>query len=235
LIRFSLQEYLNKMPWIPLEANPDTMNKYVWKLGVSKDWNFTDIYAMDDEILETIPTPVLAVVLLHPLKNKESKTASGDGIEASGDIILIEQTIENACGTVAILHALMNNYKALDLDKSEYLKGLHAKLKSLSPEERAKVVEGEGELSCAHEETALQGQTAAPDANENTELHFVTFVHNNGRLYELDGRKKAPTNHGTTSDSALLKDTALVIKKVMERDPEAHQFSVIALCKAANT
>jgi len=222
------------MPWIPLEANPEVMNKYIWKLGVSKDWHFTDIYAMDEEILQTIPTPVLAVVLLHPLKNKESKKPDGDGVEATGDVILIEQSIGNACGTVAILHALVNNYKALDLDKSEYLQGLYAKLKSLSPEERGKVLEGENELSCAHEETALQGQTVAPDANEDTELHFVTFVQNDGKLYELDGRKKVPTNHGGTSDAGLLKDAASVIKKVMERDPEAHQFSVIALCKSAS-
>jgi len=222
------------MPWIPLEANPDVMNKYIWKLGVSKDWNFTDIYAMDDEVLQTIPSPVLAVVLLHPSKDKEVKQPSGDGVEAVGDVMLIQQTIGNACGTVAILHALVNNYKALDLDKSEYLKGLYAKLKSLNPEERAKVLEEESELSCAHEETALQGQTAAPDANEDSELHFVTFVHNEGKLFELDGRKKAPTSHGATSDASLLKDTASVIKKVMERDPEAHQFSVIALCKAAS-
>jgi len=224
-----------KMPWIPLEANPDVMNKYIWKLGVSKDWNFTDIYAMDNEVLQTIPTPVLAVVLLHPLKDKESKLPSGDGVEPVGNVMLIEQSIGNACGTVAILHALVNNYKALDLDKSEYLKGLYAKLKSLSPEERAKVVEGETELSCAHEETALQGQTAAPDANEDTELHFVTFIQNDGKLYELDGRKKAPTNHGSTNDAGLLKDAASVIKKVMERNPEAHQFSVIALCKAESS
>jgi len=190
---------------------------------------------MDDEVLQSIPTPVLAVVLLHPLKEKESNKPDGDGVVATGDVMLIEQTIGNACGTVAILHALVNNYKALDLDKSEYLQGLYAKLKSLSPKERAKVLEGEAELSCAHEETALQGQTAAPDANEDTELHFVTFIHNGGKLYELDGRKKAPTNHGSSSDTGLLKDAASVIKKVMERDPEAHQFSVIALCKAANT
>ncbi len=36
---------------------------------------------------------------------------------------------------------------------------------------------------------AQQGQTAAPNAEEEVDLHFVAFVCRDGSLYELDGRK----------------------------------------------
>jgi len=59
-------------------------------------------------------------------------------------------------------------------------------------------------VGAAHESSALEGQTAAPDISAKTNLHFVAFVHANGGLYELDGRKDTPTKHGNTTPDSLL-------------------------------
>ena len=37
----------------------------------------------------------------------------------------------------------------------------------------------------AHEESAQEGQTTAPDRDDKVDLHFIAFVHKNGKLYEL--------------------------------------------------
>lgn len=37
----------------------------------------------------------------------------------------------------------------------------------------------------AHEESAQEGQTVAPPRDDKLDLHFVSFVHNNGYLYEM--------------------------------------------------
>lgn len=59
-------------------------------------------------------------------------------------------------------------------------------------------------------------------------LHFVCFVHRDGELYELDGRKFDAINHGSTSAETLLEDTCKVVQKYVEAT-ENIRFNLIAL------
>lgn len=40
--------------------------------------------------------------------------------------------------------------------------------------------------------------------NEQVNHHFVALVEKDGHLYELDGRKEFPVNHGPTSEATFL-------------------------------
>jgi len=79
---------------------------------------------------------------------------------------------------------------------------------------------------------AQEGQTEAPPRDARVDLHFVAFVHHNGVLYELDGRRDGPVRHGPTTEDTLLEDSAEVVKKFMQRDPDNLSFTVVALAKA---
>ena len=59
--------------------------------------------------------------------------------------------------------------------------------------------------------------------------HFITMVHINRGLYELDGRKDGPVRHGDTTQVTLLEDACKVVKKIMKRDPNEWHFSIMAL------
>ena len=45
------------MSWLPLESNPDVLNPFIRRLGVPGDWEFTDVFGLDDELLAMVPPP----------------------------------------------------------------------------------------------------------------------------------------------------------------------------------
>jgi ubiquitin carboxyl-terminal hydrolase L3 len=52
-----------------------------------------------------------------------------------------------------------------------------------------------------------------------------------GHLYELDGRKSGPINHGDCTEETLLTRAVEVIKGFMARDPEEMRFTIVAFTK----
>lgn len=54
------------------------------------------------------------------------------------------------------------------------------------------------EIEEVHEEAAQEGQSEQIAQGE-VDTHFVCFVEKEGHLYELDGRKSFPINHGPRS------------------------------------
>ncbi len=64
--------------------------------------------------------------------------------------------------------------------------------------------------------------------DEDVNLHFVALTTVEGQLYELDGRKAFPINHGPTSEGSFLEDAAKVVKAFIEKS-KSTQFSLLAL------
>ena len=42
-----------------------------------------------------------------------------------------------------------------------------------------------------------------PNIEDDVDLHFIVFVEKDGDLYELDGAKPFPINHGTSHENTL--------------------------------
>ncbi|XP_076446508.1 ubiquitin carboxyl-terminal hydrolase-like [Babylonia areolata] len=216
--------------WIPLESNPAVLNKYIGALGAKGNWQFTDVYGLDDELLMMVPSPVIAVMLLYPLTDKAKSVEIGTpASEVPKSLYFMRQSIGNACGTVALVHALANNEEHITFDAEKHFRKFLDSTKDMSPEERAKHLEGDKGMSMAHEDSANEGDTQAPSPDVSVTQHFVAFVLQNGSLYEMDGRKEAPICHGKTTADCFLKDTVAVVKKFMERDPEEISFTLMAL------
>jgi ubiquitin carboxyl-terminal hydrolase L3 len=75
------------------------------------------------------------------------------------------------------------------------------------------------------------GQSAVVDT---TWQHFVCFVNVRGRLYELDGRKGGPIDHGASDAASLLEAAGVVMRQYMARDPESIRFTMLALAPPPN-
>ena len=223
---------------IPLESNPEVMNKFLQKLGVTNNWNVVDVMGLDSDVLSWVPRPVLSVMLLFPLsenyenhKKEEENEILSKGQEVSGNIFYMKQNISNACGTIALVHSVANNTDKIDLSEG-HLKKFLEDAKNLDAAARGALLEKSEGIINAHKELAQEGQTNTPSAEDPVNHHFITFVHKDGALYELDGRKAFPINHGPTSSDTLLEDAAKVCKEFMARDPNEVLFTVIALVAA---
>lgn len=103
----------------------------------------------------------------------------------------------------------------------------------LEPAERSKLIERTGSLATAHQQAASQGDTAAPDAQDDVDLHYVCFVKTgDGTLWELDGRRKGPIARGNLEEQEdVLSQKALLWGplKFLEREGGDMRFSCVAL------
>jgi len=231
------------MALLPLESNPEVMNKFIHLLGVPEKWNIVDVYGLDSDALAWVPRPVLALILLFPCSDKfyeyakkEAEEINDKGQVLVDDIFYMKQYVSNACGSIALIHSVANNVEKLDLQDGTFKKILEDS-KNLSPEEKGEMllkVNSNSEaykLITAHQELAMEGQTEA-NPNEKVNHHFVAFVPRGGYLYELDGRKDFPINHGPTNDETFLEDAAKVCQGFIERDSEDVNFTIMALTQS---
>lgn len=92
----------------------------------------------------------------------------------------------------------------------------------LGPIERADLLYNSEALESAHQSAASQGQSDAPDANDDVDLHFVCFVKDEkNRLWEMDGRRKGPLDRGQLGEGEdVLSEKALDLgpRKFIQRE-----------------
>ncbi|KAH9962574.1 peptidase C12 ubiquitin carboxyl-terminal hydrolase 1 [Russula dissimulans] len=235
--------------WIPLESNPEVSQistQWAHDAGVvSSEAEFQDIYGLDDDLLGSVPQPVKAVILLFPIRGKldelrqqeEAKLKEEGQVHIDPTVIWIKQTISNACGTIGLLHSLINARLVYE-PESPLTKFIDA---YKTPLERAKFLESTDIFTNIHAALAAGGQSAVPDELD-TDLHFTCFVQAPDartreatvlselpelRLIELDGGRAGPVDRGTSTD--LLKDVAKYVKEEIIPKAPSLELSMIAL------
>jgi ubiquitin carboxyl-terminal hydrolase L3 len=99
---------------IPLESDPEIFTNLIHDLGASKSLSFTDVYSLDELALSSIPRPVVGLILAHPTPedykeeiHRRERATRGD-LQKLVSCVWFQQTINNACGLYAILHAVSN-------------------------------------------------------------------------------------------------------------------------------
>lgn len=110
----------------------------------------------------------------------------------------------------------------------------------LKPIARADLLYESEALESAHQAAASGGDTSAPAAEDNVDLHYVCFVKSqNNQLWELDGRRKGPISRGQLSpDEDVLSERGLDlgVRSFLKRESEAGggdlRFSLITLAES---
>lgn len=236
------------------ENNPTTMTTLLHTLGLSPSLTLTDVYSLSDpDLLAFVPRPAHALLLVFPISasyetfrtaEDSPKKPYNSCTPASGpaeEVLWYKQTIGNACGLIALLHAVSNGKARGFVTAGSDLDVFVRAAEPLMPEERAELIEESEALERAHRVAAEGGDTAAPGEGEEVDLHYVCFVRSErengeGKLWEMDGRRKGPIERGELGvGEDVLSERALDlgVRAFLKREEEAGggdlRFGVVAL------
>lgn len=228
-----------------LENNPVVMNHLAKALGMDDSLSFYDVYSLTEpDLLALIPRPVYALLVIIPLtptwhEARMSEDKDKGDYECAGEpVVWFKQTIGNACGSIGLVHSLLNSEASRHVMPNSELDRIRKDALPASMLERAKVLEDSLAFEKAHEEAAQLGDTPAPTpiSDEHTGQHFVAFVKaKDGRLWELEGARKGPLDRGALKDdedvlspAALDKGLGRLIQIEAETGGDL-RFSAIAL------
>ncbi len=119
--------------------------------------------------------------MLFPIKeaSEEARQVENAKILEQGQIVspncyYMKQTVGNACGTVGLLHCILNARSHLPFLSDSYIEKFFLQTQSMTPEERAVYLEKDDEIEVNHEVAASSGQSHQITTEVDT--HFVCFT-----------------------------------------------------------
>ncbi|PSS03529.1 ubiquitin carboxyl-terminal hydrolase [Coniella lustricola] len=232
--------------WVMLENNPDVMNNLARSLGLSEKLAFYDVYSLDEpELLAHIPRPAYALLAIIPMneawlsertaedKHKDEYTGYGQ----DEPVIWFKQTIGHACGSIGLLHSVINGPASDFILPGSHLEKIRTDAIPLKIAERAQMLYDCQPFEAAHAAVAPLGDTTALDPALQNGLHFVSFVKaEDGHLWELEGSRKCPIDRGVLENNEdVLSPRAIelglgrTIKLAQTAGTETLNFSCIVL------
>jgi len=159
------------------------------------------------------------------------------------------QTIQNACGTQAILSVILNNDKSsdpvsagadatrprIDIGPSlqefkDFTTGFDAGLRgeSLSNSDLIR----ETHNSFARSSPFADETQRDPHAGSEDVFHFIGYTCHHGKLYELDGLQPFPISHGACTPEEFPEKIMPVLQRRIERYPQDEvRFNLMAVCQ----
>lgn len=238
-----------KKHFVILENHPDVMNSLAKDLGLDTSvYSFHDVYSLTDpELLAYIPRPVIALLVIIPLTptwHSERTSEDKDKTEYAGKgdqepVMWFKQTIGDACGSIGLVHCLLNSDASNHIAPSSTLAKIRDDALDKGIWERAKVLEDSDEFETAHASAAQLGDTATParGSGEHKGQHFVAFVKaRDGHLWELEGSRMGPLDRGALAEdedvlsaAALERGLGRLMRIEAEQGGGDLRFSAIAL------
>lgn len=186
-----------------------------------KNVQFEELLTLEPESLAALH-PVYGVIFLFKYPTDTPYTAADKPLDGAFDhdaaerLFFAAQTIQNACGTQALLSVLLNKTGENEggsrddsdqvIDIGDRLRDFREFTMVLPPEFRGEALSNSELIRDVHNSFARSSpfvDETARTGNEETEdaFHFIAYTQVHGTLYELDGLQPAPISHGPCSGS----------------------------------
>ncbi|KAB2569488.1 putative ubiquitin carboxyl-terminal hydrolase 2 protein [Lasiodiplodia theobromae] len=222
--------------WNTIESDAGVFTYLLQNLG-TKDVQFEELIALDSDYLRQL-SPVYGVIFLfkYPTDEKPSATPR-DGTfdhEAAENIFFAAQTIQNACGTQALLSVLLN--KDGEIDIGPQLREFKDFTTAFPSDLRGEALSNSDLIRETHNSFARSSpfvdETQRAATGDDDVYHFVAYTPVNGVLYELDGLQPAPISHGPCSADEFPDKVIPVLQRRIERYPQTEiRFNLLAMVR----
>lgn len=223
------------------------MTQLATTLGLSPTLQFHDIYTLDPSDLLHIPRPALALLAIIPLTpawatarlTEDAHKSPYTGSGPQEPVLWFKQTIGHACGSIGLLHSVLNGPAAAFITPGSDLDVLRREAIPLDMTKRAELLYHSESFERAHKSVEMAGDSVADLSGERNGGHFVSFVKSAGKLWELEGSRMGPLERGELGDDEdVLSPRALEmgIKRIIELNKdegkwESLRFSCVALAR----
>ncbi|KAL8953090.1 MAG: hypothetical protein Q9222_001028 [Ikaeria aurantiellina] len=222
--------------WNTIESDAGVFTYLVERLGV-KDVQFEELVSLDAEFLRQ-RGPIYGVIFLFKYPSGEKPQATPvDGTfdyEAASKQFFAAQTIQNACGTQALLSVLLNKGQSIDIghklqEFKDFTVAFPADLRgeALSNSELIRDVHNSFARASPFADEAQRLATEEDDV-----YHFVAYASIDETLYELDGLQPAPISHGNCTADDFPDKVIPVLQRRIERYPAQEiRFNLMAMVR----
>ncbi|KAK0651760.1 ubiquitin carboxyl-terminal hydrolase [Cercophora newfieldiana] len=231
--------------WNTIESDAGVFTYLLDNLGV-KDVQFEELLSLDPDALAQLH-PVYGVIFLFKFPTDAPYQAGDrplDGTfdnEASEQLFFAAQTIQNACGTQALLSVLLNKTdpaggEAACVDIGDSLRDFREFTMVLPPEFRGEALSNSELIRDVHNSFAKSSpfvdETQRQSDESEDAFHFIAYTPVNGTLYELDGLQPAPISHGACSQEDFPSKVMEVLQRRIARYDSAEiRFNLLAMVR----
>jgi len=186
--------------WCLIESDPGVFTELIQKFGVT-GLQVEELWSLDKENFAELK-PVYGLVFLF--KWSPDNDPAGSVVQDSrlDTIFFARQVINNACATQAIMSVLMN-IEDSGVTLGTTLQEFKEFCGALDPETKGLALSNSDQIRSVHNsfarQTLFEFDSKKADKDDDV-FHFVSFVPINGRIYELDGLKAGPVDHGPAGE-----------------------------------
>ncbi|XP_044307184.1 ubiquitin carboxyl-terminal hydrolase BAP1 isoform X2 [Varanus komodoensis] len=209
--------------WLELESDPGLFTLLVEDFGV-KGVQVEEIYDLQSKCQGPVYGFIFLFKWIEERRSRRKVSTLVDETSVIDDDIVnnmffAHQLIPNSCATHALLSVLLN---CSSVDLGPTLSRMKEFTKGFNPESKGYAIGNAPELAKAHNSHARPEPRHLPEKQNGISavrtmeaFHFVSYVPIKGRLFELDGLKVYPIDHGPWAEDEEWTDKARRV--IMER------------------
>jgi len=215
--------------WCLIESDPGVFTELIQKFGVA-GVQVEELWSLDKENFAEVK-PVYGLVFLF--KWTPDSDPAGSVVQDSrlDSIFFAKQVINNACATQAIMSVLMN-IEDTSVTLGTTLKEFKEFCGALDPETKGLALSNSEQIRSVHNsfarQTLFEFDSKKADKDDDV-FHFVSYVPINGRIYELDGLKAGPVDHGPAGDDWTDAVRPIIEARMMKYTQGEIHFNLMAV------
>ncbi|OKL63616.1 hypothetical protein UA08_01016 [Talaromyces atroroseus] len=229
--------------WSTIESDEGVFTSLIENLGV-KGVQFEELISLDADTIRSL-SPVYGVIFLFKWIGGQSRDSSApvdgsyDQTAADQGLFFAAQTIQNACGTQAILSVILNqdtpgSGTPVPIDIGSELSSFKTFTHGFPSDLLGEALSNSEAIRTAHNAFARaspfvdETQRTAQD-DEGDVYHFIAYTPVNGKLYELDGLQPFPISHGECDNETFPEKVIEVLQRRIARYPAGEvRFNLMA-------